>query len=489
MAPLSGWQGSAQAILDILSSHSGLVEYQLYRRDWNLDEERPCPTFLEFIRKRMDTLGQQWVESGLVMCKHLPSKVLSPEARQKLKSSCDIMAELLKSLKDAHINDKQVRTWFEGAHEGGERNSTPDRSFYGAKEKLLALMKTRPGFDVLKTGAVEETCRKHASLLFCTTSMAASGPFDYAVIDEAAQLVEAETAIITQLEGVNQMLLVGDPNQLQAMVTSKISKASGYDKSLFDRLQALGHPFQILKIQHRMHPEISRFPNQQFYKGILEDAPEVQRKSFRISCQDFYGPYAFINVGDGQEERGRNGSSFENSMECDVVQYMLNKIQAESNRNLSVGVISPYRGQIEKMRKSISTPDSGTSAKHQAARMDIDFRTVDGFQGGERDVIIFSAVRANSLGKIGFLDDFRRLNVALTRSRYCLFIVGHAPTLGSNDPLWRALIADAKTRLCYRDVGTVSDYGIEIPLRTLSLRSGQQKVEDLLDKLQTLALK
>ncbi|CAM6083567.1 unnamed protein product [Calypogeia fissa] len=490
MVPLTGWQSSAQQILDILSSDSGLVEFNQLQELWG-DEERPCPTFLEFIRDKMNKLGQTWIESGSVMCKHLPSKVLPSTARGKLESSSGIIVELLKSLRNVSVNDERARRWFGGARKAQRKSSGLDRGFFSAKEKLLAVMETRPGFDVLKFG-IKETCIQNASLLFCTTSTAGSkpvkgsGPFAYAVVDEAAQLVEAETAIITQLAGVDQMLLVGDPNQLQAMVTSKISKARRYDRSLFDRLQTLGHPYQVLSIQYRMHPEISRFPNQQFYGGILEDAPNVQSISYKIWCQDFYGPYTFINVEDGKEKVGRNGKSYENSNECDVVQYLLNKIQTQNNDKLSVGVISPYRGQIEKMRERISI-HAPRRAKKYRGKLEVDFRTVDGFQGGERDIIIFSAVRANASGKIGFLDDFRRLNVALTRSRYCLWVIGHAPTLGSNDPLWRGLIADAKERLSYLNATTVPTVGINSPPR-----SGEASVGDLpmiQAKLQKLALK
>ncbi|CAM6115803.1 unnamed protein product [Calypogeia fissa] len=126
-------------------------------------------------------------------------------------------------------------------------------------------------------------------------------------------------------------------------------------------------------------------------------------------------------------------------------------------------------------------------AKKYRGKLEVDFRTVDGFQGGERDIIIFSAVRANASGKIGFLDDFRRLNVALTRSRYCLWVIGHAPTLGSSDPLWRGLIADAKERLSYLNATTVPTLGISSPPR-----NGEASVGDLpmiQGKPQRLALK
>ncbi|CAM6115801.1 unnamed protein product [Calypogeia fissa] len=447
MAPSSGWQGSAHAVLQILSTNSALVQYEQYKTDWN-DVDRPCPEFLEFIRKRVNALGKKWIKSARVICKHLPSKVLSPAARDILELSCQNMVELQKSLMSVQLNDQQVRSWFGGASKARvHKNSALDTPFDSAREKLLAFIETMAqGLDDIQKAGINGICCKNASLLFCTTSTAGSscvqdlGPFDYAIIDEAAQLVEAETAIITGLRGVNHVLLVGDPNQLQAMVTSKVSKASGYDRSLFDRLQTLGHPYQVLKIQYRMHPEISRFPNQQFYGGMLEDAPDVKDESYKIPCQDFYGPYAFINVRDGKEKWGKKAfKSLKNSVECDVVQHILNQIQ----------------------------------------------------EGGERDIIIFSAVRANSSGKIGFLNDFRRLNVALTRSRYCLWIIGHAPTLASSDPLWQALIADANKRLCYRNAKIVPNSGIRISPQIQRLRGGEERAEDLTiirEKLQSLAL-
>lgn len=112
-----------------------------------------------------------------------------------------------------------------------------------------------------------------------------------------------------------------------ACVKTQLSKGSGYERSLFERLQGLGHPYQILRIQYRMHPDISRFPNEEFYNGIVENASNVQSPSYNdVSCQDLYGAYAFLNVADGRERM--SGKSFENPIECDVVQHLLNKLQA-----------------------------------------------------------------------------------------------------------------------------------------------------------------
>ncbi|CAM6088743.1 unnamed protein product [Calypogeia fissa] len=471
-----GWQESAEQLLDYLSTDSVIVQYECYREHCDTNDS-PCPIFLDFVRARLHDLGKHWIEGGRVMCVDLPSKLLSAKARQMVEKSCLAVEQLLKVLANAHVKEKQARRWFEGVCDSEQRNATfLDRGFFSAIDELFFIMESSPGFNVMKADT-EEMCLNNASLVFCTTSTAGSRrvkgyPFDYAVIDEAAQLVEAETAIITQLTGVNQMLLVGDPNQLQAMVTSNISKASGYDRSLFDRLQKLGHPYDILKIQYRMHPEISRFSNQQFYRGVIQDAPIVKSESYRRSCQDFFGAYAFIDVMDGQDNRGMNRKSYENSVECEVVQQILNKLQAEKNERLNVGVISPYRGQVERMKERIAI--CSTDAKN---RLDVEFRTVDGFQGGERDVIVFSAVRANSSGKIGFLDDFRRINVALTRGRYCLWIIGHGSTLGASDPMWRALIADAKKRSCYRDARQVLNLGSRIPLQRLNLRFADDRGE------------
>lgn len=233
-APATGWQHSAQLVLDYLSSNLALAVYEEYAERWE-DAERPCPTFLKYMREVLNGYGRTWIESGRVLCVDLPSKVLNAKARGMLGASCDVMENFLKMLNDGHVSDEQARHWFSGKCKSSQRKAASlDRRFLSAKKKLVEIMESRPGFDVLKTPdggmcGVEDMCLKNASLLFCTTSIAGgwrvkeSGPFDYAIVDEAAQLVEAETAMITQLTGLNQILLVGDPYQLQAKVTSMVS--------------------------------------------------------------------------------------------------------------------------------------------------------------------------------------------------------------------------------------------------------------------------
>lgn len=111
---------------------------------------------------------------------------------------------------------------------------------------------------------------------------------------------------------------------------------------------------------------------------------------------------------------------------------------------LSVGVISPYLRQVEALKQALN-------GQHQAS-LQVEVKTVDGFQGNERDVIIFSAVRSNHSRRIGFVNDSRRLNVAITRGRYCVWIVGNVATLSAGGKTWKKLVKDAKSRKCFHTI-------------------------------------
>ncbi|CAM0903212.1 unnamed protein product [Alopecurus aequalis] len=276
------------------------------------------------------------------------------------------------------------------------------------------------------------------------------------IVDEAAQLKECETLIPLQLPGIRQAVFIGDEYQLPALVKSKISDKANFGRSVFERLSMLGYSKHLLNVQYRMHPKISKFPVVTFYDGKISDGPNVTTKSYekRFLASKIFGSYSFINVDGGHETTEKHGRSLKNTIEAAAVSWIVQRLFRESvsrGIKISVGVVSPYNAQVraihEKLGKSYNRHD-GFSVK---------VKSVDGFQGAEEDIIIISTVRSNKAGSVGFLTNMQRTNVALTRAKHCLWIVGNGMTLSNSKSVWRKIVNDARDRGCYFDANEDKD--------------------------------
>ncbi|KAF8270773.1 SEN1 N terminal-domain-containing protein [Lactarius quietus] len=270
--------------------------------------------------------------------------------------------------------------------------------------------------------------------------------FEMIIIDEAAQAIEL-SSLIPLKYNVTRCVMVGDPQQLPPTVISQEATKYCYNQSLFVRLQKLDpDAVHLLSIQYRMHPDISQLPSRVFYKGLLKDGPGMAEKTARPwHDSNLFGPYRFFSVLRGQESSG-SSHSLKNQAEVQVAVALYARLLKEFSSvdfNLRVGVVSMYRAQILELRRAFESR-FGSGVTNQ-----VDFNTVDGFQGQEKDIIILSCVRAGpGLQNVGFLSDVRRMNVALTRARASLFVLGHCPTLERSDSTWKDIISDARARTC-----------------------------------------
>ncbi|CAI5724085.1 unnamed protein product [Hyaloperonospora brassicae] len=295
-----------------------------------------------------------------------------------------------------------------------------------------------------------ESLLSKASIIACTLSKAGSGDFlglkhgfDALIIDEAAQAVELSTLVPIR-ERVARVVLVGDPKQLPATVKSVVAAKARYDRSLFERIAESGVAPSMLRVQYRMHPFLREFPSERFYGGMLTDGPSVMKRVQKV-CSGVYAhtsfqPFLLYDVENSREE-DMNGSKYNRVEAAFCVSLCRNmfSICAETRINKwSVGFVSPYKEQVRVLRQEITR--SGIPAS-----VSVEVNTVDGFQGREKDVIVFSCVRSSRRGGIGFLRDVRRLNVAITRARYCLYVIGNVSTL-MRDETWAALIKSARDR-------------------------------------------
>ena len=278
---------------------------------------------------------------------------------------------------------------------------------------------------------------KEASIIFSTVNVSGRDlfqlvHFDVVVVDEATQLVEAETAIVLR-EQLKCMVLAGDDKQLPATIMSPLCQELGYGRSLFSRLLSQNFPYSLLNVQYRMHPSISRWPRTQFYGGEVSDGSNVLSEVYNKDWHVQFPPFVIYNIKFGKELSSVFGSKY-NEAEAIVVRQLIVQIRALKWNKLTIGVISPYAEQVSILSHL------ATSASDP---LNIKVNSVDGFQGQECDIIIFSAVRSNGKNGIGFLKDERRLNVAVTRAKYSLIVVCNVDTL-SIDPTWCSLIEHAR---------------------------------------------
>ncbi|KAK8860807.1 Regulator of nonsense transcripts 1-like protein [Tritrichomonas musculus] len=245
--------------------------------------------------------------------------------------------------------------------------------------------------------------------------------FEYVFIDEASQANQT-VSIIPLIHHPSKIVLLGDHKQLDAMVPDKLKgKFNDTMQSLYRKLLKNKVQHEMLNVQFRMNPLIAQFPNQEFYKNRIINAPGIYEKTF-VELQSIPTPIAFIDVKKGKEKKVF-GTSYRNIKEAEVVERLVNNFKKNRISSKDLGVITPYHGQVHILRKKIEKLD------YPGLRIS----SVDTFQGSERDFIILSLVRTNKLGKFGFLPDKHRINVSLTRARKGLIIVGNfSAILNSN---------------------------------------------------------
>ncbi len=344
----------------------------------------------------------------------------------------------------SRVNDKMLSFTYERRFE-----SHPDypqlwslrkaiRELYSQNRKGANRESMHQKINALKDRATEleirinETLFSEARVIACTLVSSANRlltgkKFGTLFIDEAAQALEAACWI--PIRKADRVVLAGDHFQLPPTVKSPQALREGLGNTLMQAI-ANNQPdaVSLLKLQYRMNDEIMRFPSEWFYGGMLQSAPEVKYRSIL----DFDTPITWVNTEEMDCNEEFIGESYgrinkpEAELTISQLKEYITKIGRERflSERIDVGVISPYKAQVQYLRQLIKK-----DAFFKPYRQLITVNTVDGFQGQERDVILISLVRANEKGEIGFLGDLRRMNVAITRARMKLIILGNAATL------------------------------------------------------------
>ena len=260
--------------------------------------------------------------------------------------------------------------------------------------------------------------------------------FHTLVVDEAAQALEP--AIWIPLARCHRLVLAGDHCQLPPTVKCLRAERGGLARTLMQVLaDEKPECVSMLRVQYRMHEAIAEFSSREFYGGQLISAPEVKHRGIL----DLDTPVTWVDTSatDSLEEYVSESYGRINRVEAELTLSTLRDYIARIGRqrlldeNIDIGVISPYKAQVQLLRRMFRR-----DAFMRPFRDAITVNTVDGFQGQERDIMVISLVRANEEGNIGFLSDIRRMNVAITRARMKLFILGNAATLRRH-PFYRRL--------------------------------------------------
>ena len=265
--------------------------------------------------------------------------------------------------------------------------------------------------------------------------------FKTVIIDEAAQALEPASWI--PMLRASKVVLTGDPFQLPPTVKSNKARMQGFGVTLIEKCIKTTMPSTLLKVQYRMNERIMGFSNQQFYGNKLIASDDVANHRLSIPQND---PVVFIDTaGCGfQEQIEQKYQSRFNPEEFQIIEeHLLLLMNAYEGQQLpSISIISPYREQVKHMKERISEDQ-------RFASMELAVNTIDGFQGQERDVVYISLVRCNEKGEIGFLSDTRRMNVAMTRARKQLVVVGDSATIG-NHPFYEQFLEYCEERGQYQ---------------------------------------
>ncbi|KAJ0079982.1 hypothetical protein Patl1_24153 [Pistacia atlantica] len=408
----TGWRHCFTSTIDLLedcvSQYHIFLENELIKKRENSSEDEikeaskeQFKSFLEYVRGRFKSTVTPLRNCLFILCTHIPKSFILENNFQNMVALITLLDSLETLLFQDSVVSEELEELFSHSVAEDCSSSSGHKNYLLQKRRgecHTVLRILQDSFSKLElpsamsVDSLKNFCFKTASVIFCTASSSfklhsvAMEPLNILVVDEAAQLKESELTIPLQLPGLKHTILIGDECQLPAMVESNVSDEAGFGRSLFERLSSLDGREELISHSRRNMVEVA-----------------VVVKILRDLYKDWNG----------------------------------------SKQKLSIGIVSPYSAQVvaiqEKLGGKYKSSDGFT----------VKVKSIDGFQGGEEDLIIISTVRSNKSGSIGFLSKPQRINVALTRARHCLWILGNERTLTHGESVWEILIRDAKDRHCF----------------------------------------
>jgi superfamily I DNA and/or RNA helicase len=370
-------------------------------------------------------LGHPARVSDSVLASTLDARLDQSEARRLARRLMSEASELRR-----RIQKRRARGQLEG------------RDAYQLRDEARSMMREAYGqLDLARELIFAEAKVVCVTAVGADPGLLAGFQFDRVVLDEATQAVDPWA--LSALLQADRAVLAGDPCQLPPTVVDPVAAHSGLASTLFERL-AERHGERILRlldIQYRMHTALMRFPSDSLYQGKLTAAPEAACHTLEqlgIRADPLRpGPLVFLDTaGKGYaEERSEDDPSTKNPGQAQRVAVEVRRFLARGVPPSELGVITPYDAEVRCLRGLLA----------DVCAQGVEVSSVDGFQGREKEVIVVDLVRSNDDAELGFLRDVRRMNVALTRAKRCLLVVGDSATL-AGDAYYRAFMdaADAQ---------------------------------------------
>ncbi len=396
---------------------------QLVRRGETVLACAPSNLAVDNLLERLVAAGENAIRIG-----H-PARVL-PEMRAHtldyLVENHPEMRQVNKLTREAYALRRQASKYTRARPEPGARQAMRQE----AKSMLAEARRVEKQLVARLLGAAPIVCATTTGL---DENFLGGRVFDWCVMDEASQSTEPGAWV--PLQFAQRLALAGDHYQLPPTVISSQAAAEGFGVSLMERLMDLAVPdiARRLGVQYRMHQAIMGFSSQEFYEGSLEAAPAVREHRLcdlpGVEANDLTEtPVLFVDTAGASYDESvePDGESRLNTAEAEVVCQKVDALLAAGLPPADIAVITPYAAQARWLRERLKASD-------------VEVDTVDGFQGREKEAVVVSLVRSNREGEIGFLSDVRRMNVALTRARRKLIVVGDSATVTAH-PFYGRLV-------------------------------------------------
>lgn len=419
-----------------LSNESRIIYYMNKIEEYKTNFKEKFNLEYDEYNKKREYFGK---DKKILVC--APSNHPVFDLREKLqKSGLKVIQVVARSKEEEHKN-KEGTLRFETDKEleqneqyqdlldkiaDARKPNNPDVLEIENMEKMLNTIRMKTEVEIIKKYDI-----------ICSTCITSSSrslqsiKFNFVIVDEATQALEPEI-IVCILKGANHLVLVGDKHQLGSMVASSKAKSLGLDNSMIERFEDISVPYTMLSTQYRMDPSISSFSNTTFYDGKIKDYYESRTFNNFTFPRPANRSLFMYHVG-SKEELSGNGASYVNRYEAEAIVSLIRHMRQSGIPGEEIGVITFYDGQkgflVQYMDLNLS----------ENLKNGIEVMSVDASQGREKGFIILSCVRSNKRLGVGFLNEYRRLNVAMTRAKYGLVVCANVTTLLS-DPLWTGLV-------------------------------------------------
>ena len=429
----SGGSSKITSKMETMKSQMDFIYRELARIDRNnVDNfnERTYINRLKAIKFKLEKLSKEKVE--------LENAIFSHQSElnklKNIKTDLKIEEKKLKANEEVYEYDEEIIELLRGTRFDLVKDTITLESIakmkYNLIEKHIHMLERTKNMNVFSSRV---DFIKDARVIFSTLNSTGSPEFynpplevSHCIVDEATQSTMPELLVaLKHLEG--KLVLIGDHKQLPATTFHKKSREWNYNRSFFELLVKRQYHINVLNQQFRMKPSLAKFSSLKFYNKKLTHADSVKCDTYIPNeCKTFLSsfmnqkPLSFLDV------IGKSvflNKSYYNIQEVRVVMYLLRQIP----KRLNVGVIAPYSQQVNKINERLMG---------KFRDRNIEVNSIDGFQGKEKDIIIISCVKSSNNDKIiglGFLEDERRLNVAITRAKYAVIVVGNSQTLCTND--------------------------------------------------------